>query len=79
MELVTKKIDNVPGMNKKQNGSNSLITLTFYNEPPTQEISLDEFEIFALDRLQLLRNIEKLKIGGYNEKELKEKIDMVTI
>ena len=32
-----------------------------YTEAPTEEITLDEFELFALDRLMVLRKIEDLK------------------
>ncbi|CAN0488424.1 unnamed protein product, partial [Ectocarpus sp. 8 AP-2014] len=32
-----------------------------YNEAPFEEITLDEFELVALDRLQVLRKIEDLK------------------
>lgn len=33
-----------------------------YNEAPFEEITLDEFELVALDRLQVLRKIEDLKV-----------------
>lgn len=33
-----------------------------YNEAPFEEITLDEFELVALDRLQVLRRIEDLKV-----------------
>jgi hypothetical protein len=38
--------------------------LSLYNEPPQQELTLDEFEVISLDRLQLLRAIEVLKTKG---------------
>lgn len=39
--------------------------LSLYNDPPQEELSLDEFELVALDRLQLLRGIEQLKTRGF--------------
>lgn len=33
-----------------------------YTEAPFEEITLDEFELVALDRLQVLRKIEDLKV-----------------
>lgn len=36
--------------------------ISMYNEAPFEEITLDEFELMALDRLQVLRKIEDLKV-----------------
>ena len=33
--------------------------LSLYNEPPQEELTLDEFERVALDRLQLRRSLEE--------------------
>ncbi|KAJ2158775.1 DNA primase subunit pri2 [Coemansia sp. RSA 552] len=40
--------------------------LTLYTAPPTLEVSVEEFEAFALDRLQVLRAVEdaQLRTGG---------------
>lgn len=38
--------------------------LSLYIDPPQQELTLDEFEVISLDRLQLLRAIELLKTKG---------------
>lgn len=37
-------------------------TISMYMEPPAEEITLDEFELMSLDRLQVLRKIEDLKV-----------------
>lgn len=37
-----------------------------YTEAPLVEITLDEFELMALDRLQVLRKIEDLKVPSYS-------------
>lgn len=41
--------------------------LSLYFEPPQQELTMDEFEVISLDRLQLLRSIEVLKQKGGRE------------
>lgn len=42
--------------------------LSLYDEPPQEELTLDEFEMFSLERLQLLRSIELLKAkNGEND------------
>lgn len=41
--------------------------LSLYTDPPQQELTLDEFEVISLDRLQLLRAIELLKAKGVSE------------
>ncbi|CAM9610744.1 unnamed protein product, partial [Phaeothamnion confervicola] len=38
--------------------------ISMYSEPPEDEITLDEFELFALDRLMVLRRIEDLRARG---------------
>jgi len=43
--------------------------LSLYSEPPQQELTLDEFEVVSLDRLQLLRSIDVLKTKGGTEGE----------
>jgi hypothetical protein len=43
--------------------------LSLYIDPPQQELTLDEFEVISLDRLQLLRAIEVLKTKGLSESE----------
>ena len=48
--------------------------VSLYTDPPTEEITLDEFELYALDRLQLLRGIETLKAKGFEGKELNSRI-----
>ena len=52
--------------------NSSLISL--YLNAPQEEISIDEFELYALDRLSLLRGIENLKTRGIDNKENMEKV-----
>lgn len=49
--------------------------LNFYHDAPQEEISIDEFENFALDRLQLLRGIEILRSRGIGGTEFKTELE----
>ncbi|CUS08469.1 unnamed protein product [Tuber aestivum] len=44
--------------------------LNFYNTPPTMEITLDEFEQWAIDRLRILGEIESCLYRNMTPKEL---------
>ena len=52
-------------------------SLSMYTAPPTEELTIDDFEMFALDRLQLLRGLELLKTRGYVDEDMKNKIRQV--
>jgi len=54
-------------------------SLSLYNEVPEEELTLDEFELFALDRLALLRGMENLKTRGYEGKELHDRLQAVRL
>ena len=53
-----------PQRGEKPRASSSILGpekyLSFYNTPPTLELTVDEFEILSLNRLQLLRAIDNL-------------------
>jgi hypothetical protein len=51
--------------------------VSLYTDPPSEEITLDEFELYALDRLQLLRGIETLKTRGFEGKEYEDKLNQL--
>ena len=53
-------------------GSSSLLSM--YTDPPDGDISLEEFERFAVDRLHVLRGIEDLKAQNVNGDELEKSI-----
>ncbi|MGH0143200.1 UNVERIFIED_CONTAM: hypothetical protein FKN15_078195 [Acipenser sinensis] len=38
-------------------------SLRFYGQPPNENISLSEFETFAVDRLKLLKTVENLGVS----------------
>jgi len=61
------------------NKSDAVKSLSFYNEAPQDELTLDEFELFSLDRLQLLRAIETLRTKGYEGNELNNKMGAVSL
>ena len=48
-------------LEKKQKKLVDEPALSLYNLPPSHNVSLDEFESYAIDRLQLLRTIEALR------------------
>ncbi len=48
--------------------------INFYQTPPSAELTLDEFEMFALDRLMVLRKIEDARARGFKWRELKDHI-----
>lgn len=70
---MTKRIDKLPGSSANKVGSTRLVT--FYKHPPQDEISLDEFEIFAMDRVILLRGIEKIEAKHLDPEPRKKNID----
>lgn len=43
--------------------------LLFYKDPPVEEITLEEFERFAVDRLKLLREVENVNIRFKRDSE----------
>lgn len=45
-------------------------TLNFYQNPPQDQITMREFETFALDRLKVLRSVETGKLRTKNEDDL---------
>jgi DNA primase large subunit len=73
MRVVTKQVDRLPGAETASVEFSRLVT--FYRDPPQEELSLDEFEQFAIDRLCLLRSIEQAQIRCTEEAELTKKID----
>jgi DNA primase large subunit len=54
-------------------------TLNFYNVPPQDEVSLFEFETYALDRLKVLRAVETARIRCKGEDEINRFIDAVLV
>lgn len=71
MLLNTTRVDHVPGFQKRST-QNKLLSL--YLNPPEEEVSIDDFEQFASDRLQLLRGIESLKTRGIEGVDYKNKL-----
>jgi len=69
------------GINKKrQNGSSipstqKRIKICVYDKPPQDEISLHEFEQFALDRMRVLKAIDAAKAKGMKADEMRESIE----
>lgn len=51
-----------------------LISCCSYETPPLEDITLDEFEQFAIDRLHVLSEIESCIARGRSSDELKDTI-----
>ena len=75
MEVTASLIDTSTTSNLQFISLDRLISL--YENPPTEELTLDEFELFSLDRLQLLRGIENLKTRQFEGNEFNLKLKEV--
>ncbi|KAG0166299.1 hypothetical protein DFQ28_007551 [Apophysomyces sp. BC1034] len=53
------------------------LRLNFYLNPPPAEITIEEFEQFALDRLQVLKSLENATLRNKRGPDLKREIDQV--
>lgn len=68
---VSKHVDKNRDNNEDvRRGHSSSLLLTMYTDPPDGDISLEEFERFAVDRLHVLRGIEDLKAQNVKGEEL---------
>ena len=67
----------VDKLQKEKLSANQLVSL--YDEVPQEELTLDEFELFALDRLQLLRGIEILQARGFDGTEFSNKLSQLEL
>ncbi|ORY06696.1 DNA primase large subunit Spp2 [Basidiobolus meristosporus CBS 931.73] len=52
--------------------------LNFYNTPPLCEVNIEEFETFALDRLQVLKAVETAYIRNRPEEEVKQILNEIS-
>jgi DNA primase large subunit len=50
------------------------VTVSLYEKPPREEMTLEEFEVFAVDRLKVLRTIDALRQKGFKPKELEAEL-----
>ena len=69
------RVVRVDKLQKEKIAANQLVSL--YDEVPQEELTLDEFELFALDRLQLLRGIEILQARGFDGTEFNNKMTIL--
>ena len=49
--------------------------LSLYENPPNTELSIEDFEMYALNRLQVLRQLEQLKLRGLKGADFQRKMD----
>ncbi|KAI8325029.1 DNA primase large subunit Spp2, partial [Martensiomyces pterosporus] len=48
--------------------------LSVYSNPPDLEVSIEEFETFALDRLQVLKSIEDAQLRARGEEDMRRRV-----
>eukprot|EP00624_Nannochloropsis_granulata_P007355 evm.model.NODE_7315_length_18975_cov_30.659973.2 len=75
MQTTTRAIHGEPSYTRVKREPTKLLSL--YNTAPQAEITLEEFELYALDRLQVLRTIESLRLRGVKGDEFKMKLEEV--
>jgi len=56
-------------------GNVTLVPLSLYDTPPTEEVPLEDFELFAIDRQQVLRQVEEAKERGMKSSELSKWVE----
>eukprot|EP00934_Nitzschia_sp_Nitz4_P004880 Nitzschia sp. Nitz4//scaffold69_size99277//1695//3221//NITZ4_004614-RA/size99277-augustus-gene-0.7-mRNA-1//-1//CDS//3329556658//4870//frame0 len=71
---------NVTGHTSRASKSSSKVEsraapINLYQEIPNVEVSLDDFEEFALDRLKVLKMLEQLKLRHVDTSQYREKLD----
>lgn len=76
MQIISVQKDSIRGISSGQS-SKQLRLLSLYNEAPETELTLDEFELFALDRLNLMRKVTELKNRGFEGEEFDSKLKAV--
>lgn len=76
MLLSTSVVDKVQALKKDATDRDDQMdrAVSLYIDPPSEEITLDEFELYALDRLQLLRGIESLRTRGFEGNDYDNKV-----
>ena len=77
MQIISEQKDVVKGATSLASAKQATRLLPLSNEAPQEELTLDEFEMFALDRLNLMRRIEDFKIRGFEGEELHRRIKEV--
>ena len=71
MQVVNRERNSLGGGSKTSAAattSRAAQAISLYNEPPQEELTIDEFEQFALDRKALLNGIERIKTSA-NDKD----------
>ena len=74
MQIISEQRDVVRGQSSLANAKQATKLISLYNEAPQEELTLDEFEMFALDRLNLMRKVEDYKTRGFEGEDLDGKL-----
>ena len=70
------QVSSIGGARNRRVKSAQESPLSLYDTPPTEEISLDEFEEFAYDRLRVLKAIEMHQARGIKGEALRQKMPL---
>ena len=82
--ITSKRVTSTPSLSSKSGKSsklsnssstdNHLCNLSFYTDYPKEAIAIDDFEQYAIDRLQVLRRGDVLKTRGVTGEEFKHEM-----
>lgn len=77
MNVVKSRSNNLPRATASVDAQHmkAIPNINLYQEIPTIEVSLDDFEEFALDRLKVLKRIEQLKLRHIHPDKHKKHLD----
>nr|CCA16468.1 DNA primase putative [Albugo laibachii Nc14] len=72
---------NVGNRRAENSGRSNGVTcmLSMYETPPIVEVTLEEFEQFAINRLRALKAVENFRLGSTNVKEKGERLEKVLL
>ncbi|KFM26884.1 putative DNA primase large subunit [Auxenochlorella protothecoides] len=62
------------GLSSEPGSKHALPSLSMYSELPGSEISIEEFEQAALDRLRVLKGLDDLKAKGFRPDQVQDKV-----
>jgi DNA primase large subunit len=60
-----------------KSSTDAMRLLSFYSDAPQEELTMDEFETYAFDRLRLLRKVEEFRTRGFTGNELETKMNQL--
>ncbi|OQS07199.1 DNA primase [Thraustotheca clavata] len=65
-------VGNTSGVQVRKQQQNARVTLSMYQEPPNVEVTLEEFESYSIDRLQMLKTLELVRLRGRDDAKVEK-------